>query len=51
MDNSEQYLRELLYEAKEIRRQLEYMYDYIKDLDKIKDQVQEIKRTLERKGY
>jgi prefoldin subunit 5 len=49
MDNKEQYLRDLLYEAKEIRRQLESIKYSLKDMDRIKDKVDEIQRTLERK--
>ena len=54
MDITERYLRELLFEAKEIKKQLEHIRDSLEKVDKIEDEVNDIKRTLERKeryGY
>ena len=53
MSLTEQYLRDLLYEAKEIRRLLDRISSSLNsvdsDTDRIKNDVNDIKRALERR--
>ncbi len=49
MDTKEQYLWDLLCEAKEVRRLLERIYDQLRKLDRIDSDIVELRRTVERK--
>lgn len=49
MSDTDRYLSDLLSEAKDIRRLLESIKNYLREIDAIKDEVDDIKRTLERR--
>lgn len=50
MDDKERFLRDLLSEAKEIRKRLEDISIRLKELDRIEDELKDFKRTYERKS-